>query len=182
MRNDAASVSGAVDEVGGPSPSEDRQVAPDAAHAHMATAVLGFAEQFERMGEAAAVVLVGSLMIPAHFSWDALWFVPLVVLVIRPAAAWVGLLGAPVEKVQRHLIAWFGIRGIGSVYYLMYAENHGLPDGVARPLLALVLATIATSVVVHGITVTPLMRWYERRRRGSSERSETKADRREAGG
>jgi NhaP-type Na+/H+ or K+/H+ antiporter len=146
-------------------PNEDQAADPDEAHAHMAAAVLVSAEQFERIGEAVLVVLVGSMLIPAHLTWNALWFVPLVMLVIRPAAVWLGLLGAPIQTAQRHLICWFGIRGIGSVYYLMYAENHGLPDGVARPLLTLVLATIAASIVVHGITVTPLMRWYERRQR-----------------
>jgi NhaP-type Na+/H+ or K+/H+ antiporter len=63
-------------------------------------------------------------------------------------------------------MSWFGIRGIGSVYYLMFAENHGLPDGVAWRLLALVLTTIAVSVVVHGTSVTPLMAWYRRRSGG----------------
>jgi sodium/hydrogen antiporter len=137
----------------------DRETAP----AYMASAVLGFSEQLERIGEVALVVLVGALLSHADRSWDALWFVPLVLLVIRPLAVFVGLWGADVRPLQRRLVAWFGIRGIGSVYYLMYAANHGLPDGVAGQVLALVLTTIATSIVVHGSSVTPLMRWYRRR-------------------
>jgi len=136
---------------------------PEKAPAYMASAVLGFSEQSERIAEVALVVLVGSLLTPANLDWNALWFVPLILFVARPLAVWIGLLGAEIKPMQRGLIAWFGIRGIGSVYYLMYAENHGLPDGVARPLLALVLATIAVSVVLHGTSVTPLMKWYGRR-------------------
>lgn len=45
----------------------------------------------------------------------------------------------------------------------MYAETHGLYDGFADRLLGLVLVTIAASVVVHGLSVTPVMRWYSRR-------------------
>ncbi len=149
---------------------EEDATDPESAPAHMASAVLGFAEQFERIGEVALVVIIGSLLSLDHLQLDALWFVPVVLLVVRPGAVWVGLVGSGIERVQGHLICWFGIRGIGSVYYLTYAENHGLPDGVGRPLLALTLATVATSVLVHGTTVTPLMRWYERRRGGAPER------------
>ena len=143
---------------------------PEKAPAYMASAVLGFTEQFERIGAVTLVVLVGALLSPDLLTWwSALWFVPLMLFVIRPLAVWIGLLGADVAPVQRLLISWFGIRGIGSVYYLMYAENHGLPDGVARPILALVLATIAVSVVVHGTSVTPFMAWYRRRTEATGE-------------
>jgi NhaP-type Na+/H+ or K+/H+ antiporter len=68
-----------------------------------------------------------------------------------------------VRPVQRTLVSWFGIRGIGSIYYLMYATRHGMPDEVAWRILGLVLTTIAVSVVVHGVSVTPLMNWYAQR-------------------
>ncbi|MGI9175529.1 MAG: cation:proton antiporter [Rhodothermales bacterium] len=142
---------------------EEMAVDQEKAPAYMASAVLGFSEQFERIGAVALVVLVGALLSPDLLTWSALWFVPLMLFVIRPLAVWIGLLGSKVHLVQRLLISWFGIRGIGSVYYLMYAENHGLPDGVARPILALVLITIAVSVIVHGTSVTPFMAWYRRR-------------------
>ena len=66
-------------------------------------------------------------------------------------------------RLQRGLAMWFGIRGIGSVYYLGYAIGHGLAAPIAERLVGIVFATIAASVVVHGISVTPLMRRYERR-------------------
>ncbi len=141
---------------------EEIAVDPDAAPAYMASAVLGFSEQLERIGAVALVVLVGALLSYAEWTWNTLWFVPVVLLVIRPISVWVGLLGAEVMPVQRKMIAWFGIRGIGSVYYLMFAETHGLPDNASWRILALTLTTIAVSVVVHGISVTPLMAWYRR--------------------
>jgi NhaP-type Na+/H+ or K+/H+ antiporter len=67
------------------------------------------------------------------------------------------------SRAQRAFISWFGVRGVGSIYYLMFAVVHGLEEGVARELIGLTFTVIASSVVIHGITVTPLMAWYNRR-------------------
>ena len=160
--------------------AEDEEVAVDehAAPAYMASAVLGFAEQLERIAAVALVVLVGALLHRAEWSLDALWFVPVVLLVVRPLAVFVGMLGSSTSNLQRELIAWFGVRGIGSLYYLMFAEAHGLPDAFSDRLLGLVLTTITVSVVVHGISVTPVMRWYASR----SDREEREAVRMEEDG
>jgi len=134
------------------------------APAFMAQAVLGFNEQLERIGEVAVVVLVGSMLSARYLTAEALWFVPLLLVVIRPVSVWLGLLGSKTSAAQRHLIGWFGIRGIGSIYYLAYAINHGLPPDLARTLTALTLTAVAVSVAVHGISVTPLMRLYKKGR------------------
>lgn len=83
--------------------------------------------------------------------------------VVRPVAVWLGLLGATVSRDQRILISWFGIRGIGSIYYLMYAITHGLPAALASEITALTLTVVAVSIVMHGMSVTPLMNLYARR-------------------
>jgi NhaP-type Na+/H+ or K+/H+ antiporter len=74
------------------------------------------------------------------------------------------LLGATASSDQRIMMSWFGIRGIGSIYYLMYAINHGLPHPLAKQIIALTLTMVAVSIVLHGISVTPLMRLYIRRK------------------
>lgn len=94
---------------------------------------------------------------------EALWFVPLLLLVVRPLAVWLGLLGSRSRPGRTALIGWFGIRGIGSLYYLSYAIEHGLPEPLAERLLALTFATVITFIAVHGVSVTPRMRWYSRR-------------------
>jgi NhaP-type Na+/H+ or K+/H+ antiporter len=58
------------------------------------------------------------------------------------------------------MIAWFGIRGIGSVYYLMYEISHGLSRPLAEKITAITLAAITVSIVLHGISVRPIMRLY----------------------
>ena len=94
------------------------------------------------------------------------WFVPVLFLLVRPVAVFAGLAGSPVARSQRRLMAWFGIRGIGSIYYLAYAINHGLDADLARQLLSITLTVVVASIVVHGVSVTPLMRRYEARRKG----------------
>lgn len=135
---------------------------PDHAPAFMAQAVLGFNEQVERIGEVVIVIVIGALLWAVQWDAASWWFVPLLLLVIRPLAVRIGLARASVSRNQRWLIGWFGIRGVGSLYYLMYAVNHGLDDKLADQLVALTLSVVVASIVVHGISVTPLMAAYER--------------------
>jgi NhaP-type Na+/H+ or K+/H+ antiporter len=145
-------------------PVASTQLATDVATApaYMAEASLGFTQQLERLGEFVVVLLLGSMLGPDLLAPEAIWFVPLLFLVIRPLAI---MIGAPMRKgprPQRLLASWFGIRGIGSVYYLMYASQHALPTALGERLAAITLSVVAASIVVHGISVTPLMRAYSR--------------------
>lgn len=147
-----------------PLAQEALATAPKYASAYMRQAVQGFNEQLERIAEVAIVLVVGAMLSYTYLPSGAAWFVVLLLLVVRPLSVWLGLLGAPVSRDQRILISWFGIRGIGSIYYLMYAINHGLPRAQAEEIIALTLTTVAVSIVVHGISVTPLMDLYARRK------------------
>ncbi|CAA9302769.1 MAG: sodium/hydrogen exchanger [uncultured Gemmatimonadaceae bacterium] len=139
---------------------EEIATAPETAPAYMAEAALGFAEQLDRIGEVAVVLLVGTMLSESTLSADALWFVPLLFFVVRPIAVAIGAPMGAAPPIQRTLTMWFGIRGIGSIYYLAYAIAHGMPEEPARRITALVLSTVAASALLHGITVTPLMRRY----------------------
>ncbi|MEZ5706566.1 MAG: hypothetical protein R3E56_15625 [Burkholderiaceae bacterium] len=55
------------------------------------------------------------------------------------------------------MTAWFGVRGIGSLYYLMYAIQHGLPEPLALQLMQITLIVVTLSIVLHGVTVKPLI-------------------------
>ncbi|MCC6433292.1 MAG: hypothetical protein IT354_20460 [Gemmatimonadaceae bacterium] len=63
---------------------------------------------------------------------------------------------------QRGLMGWFGIRGIGSLYYVSYALNHGVSGLLAETLVQIVVTVVATSIVLHGLSVTPILARYER--------------------
>jgi NhaP-type Na+/H+ or K+/H+ antiporter len=158
-------------EAGGGGASRDEMATdPGTAPAFMARAVLAFNEQLERIGEVAVVVLVGAALTIVGVPLAVAWFAPLLFLVIRPLAVWAGLVGAGVPRAQLALIGWFGIRGVGSVYYLSYAITHDLQPDVAQTLATVTLSVVAVSVLVHGISVTPLMTWYERRQKTECER------------
>jgi NhaP-type Na+/H+ or K+/H+ antiporter len=136
---------------------------PEKAPAYMAQAVLGFNEQLERIGEVGVVILVGSMLSLGYIRFEAIWFVPVLFLLIRPLSVLIGLLGSHSSGLQRRLMSWFGIRGIGSIYYLMFAIERGLPGELAEQVTGLTLTVVASSIIVHGISVTPLMKLYERR-------------------
>ena len=135
------------------------------APAHMMRQVERFNSQLESFAEVAIVLVVGVLLATVTFRSDVLWFMPLLFLLIRPVSVVAGLVGTDVKPIQRRLIAWFGIRGIGSLYYLLYAISHGIAVPLAQQLLSITLAVIVTSVVAHGISVTPLMNRYESRKK-----------------
>lgn len=140
--------------------AEDPLGSPPSSPEHMARTVLSFNEQLEHIAEVALVLTVGAVLRPRHFYGDLLWFVPVLLLVIRPLAVWVGLLGSQCSRLQKAYIGWFGIRGIGSLYYLSFALEHGLPDRLGERLSGLTLVTVTASIVLHGISVTPMMRFY----------------------
>ena len=72
----------------------------------------------------------------------------------------VAVVGERLTLPQCTLIGWFGIRGIGSVFYLLFALRHHLDAQVADTLVSLTLWTVAASIVAHGVTAQPLMRRY----------------------
>lgn len=139
---------------------------PQTAPTHLTREVLRFNEHVERVGEVAVVLVLGSLLSAATLTPAGWWFVPLVFLAVRPLATWAGLIGSGLRAPQRALVGWFGVRGAGSVYYLAFAVTHGLPEPVAADLTRLTLTAVAASVVLHGISVTPLMNLYGRGRTG----------------
>lgn len=130
------------------------------APAFMAAAVLSFNEQLERLAELALVLVTGALLSTVDFSWPVIGFALLLFLVIRPLAVGPFALSAGMNRRQAAMVSWFGIRGIGSLYYLFYALNHGVAGAAADWMLQVVLCVIAASIILHGISVTPMMRRY----------------------
>ncbi len=139
----------------------DREATGTDAPAHLMQEVQRFNTQLESFAEVGIVLAVGVLLATVQFRAEVLWFIPLLFLVIRPAAVAIGLVGTPVRGSQRRLMAWFGIRGIGSLYYLFYAISHEIEPALAQRLLSITLAVVMASVIAHGLSVTPLMRRYE---------------------
>jgi NhaP-type Na+/H+ or K+/H+ antiporter len=127
-----------------------------------------FAEELERLLMMVLLVLLGGAMTGGllfrALSWEAAAFGLLAIFVIRPLAGWIGLIGAHPPPGEKLAISFFGIRGIGSLYYLAYAMNHAEFDN-ADVLWSTTGFIILVSIVLHGITVTPVMRRLDSRRK-----------------
>ena len=78
-------------------------------------------------------------------------------LVARPVSVLLGLTLSRTSWTTRGMVAWFGVRGIGSLYYLMFAIVHGLPQDLALKLMHLTLVVVALSIVLHGSSVKPML-------------------------
>ena len=135
---------------------------PAVAAGMLVAEVFTFGDIIERMLEVLLVVLVG-VSLASYLSVRGIAMGLIVMVVIRPVSVYLTMLGSEATRLQRGLIGWFGIRGIGSLYYLAFATRR-LPHGALGSSLGeLVLSAVAVSVVVHGLTAQSLMTWYEPR-------------------
>ena len=124
--------------------------------------MLSFGSLVERSMEVFLVTLLGIVLV-SHWDWRALAVAALLFGVIRPVSVFAMPWGGLLDRRQRGLMSWFGIRGIGSIYYLFYALNHGLIGTSSAVAVNLTLSVIALSIVVHGLSTQPMLGWYERR-------------------
>lgn len=121
-----------------------------------------FSEQIERLLMAAILILLGAALMDGLLAplsplaiVGALGFIVLA----RPIAGWLGLIGVPLDGPRRGAIAVLGIRGIGSFYYLAYGLNSGAFDEAeARILWAIAGLIVVVSIALHGATAGPLLR------------------------
>jgi len=124
-----------------------------------------FTEQVERIAMMAGLLMFGGALtagLLAPLGWRDWLVTALVVLAIRPLTGLLGLWGARAERGEKLTLAFFGIRGIGSFYYLAYGLNHLDSAAADDRLWALVGAIVLVSIVLHGLTVTPAMRLLDR--------------------
>lgn len=129
---------------------------------------LVFKEHLERLSEMVLVILIGGTLFRDSWTWAAVGLSLFVFLVARPVSVMVGLVGTGTAWKIRGLSAWFGVRGVGSLYYLMYAIQHGLPEPLALQLIQLTLIVVTLSILLHGTSVKPLLGLFWKRARPTS--------------
>ncbi len=120
------------------------------------------AEVVEKFCELALILLLGSLVTVSglgEVGASGWLLVAVLLLVIRPLSTAVAFLGSAMQPRERMFIGWFGVRGIGSLYYVAVALGMGiLSADEARSIFWTVAACVVASVIVHGVTATPLSR------------------------
>lgn len=125
-----------------------------------------FAGQVEQIVVVGLLVLLGGAAVTGlldSLTWGGAATGLALIFVVRPVAAYVGLLGVRIPARERRAIGFFGIRGIGSIYYLAFALERG-EFAQADELWSIVTFTILASIVIHGATATPVMERLDRRR------------------
>jgi NhaP-type Na+/H+ or K+/H+ antiporter len=124
--------------------------------------LLAFGHRCGRLVEVVMVLLLGFAMPWVQWRGEPLAYAALLLVVIRPLSVFLTLRGLP--KTQRRVVAWFGIRGVGSLFYLAFVIDSGIAPALAGDLVDATLPAIALSVLLHGVSATPLMARYRKRR------------------
>ncbi len=124
-----------------------------------------FSDQIERLLSAIILVLFGGALVSGvlgHLNWRGVLVAVAIVLVVRPFAGLAGLARTPIADAERGVIAFFGIRGVGSFYYLAYASNQ-VEFLQVEQVWAVTALVVAISIVIHGVTATAVMERIDRR-------------------
>jgi NhaP-type Na+/H+ or K+/H+ antiporter len=122
-------------------------------------------EQVERIAMMVLLILFGGALVHGllnALTWADVIAAVAIILIVRPAAGLIGLLGLRADRSEKLTLAFFGIRGVGSFYYLAYALNHA-QFGDGERLWAIIGLVALLSIFLHGLTVTPVMRSLDRK-------------------
>ncbi|RRQ21061.1 cation:proton antiporter [Thiohalobacter thiocyanaticus] len=150
----------ALNEPGEENPGPENEPTPT-----VSEGALVFKEHLERLSELVLILLIGGTLFIDSWSLRAVGLALFLFMVARtPISVLVGLLGSRTSWPTRSMVGWFGVRGIGSLYYLMFAIQHGLPEELALDLVQLTLIVVTLSILVHGTSVKPLMSRFLRHR------------------
>jgi NhaP-type Na+/H+ or K+/H+ antiporter len=124
-----------------------------------------FAEQIERLLMMVLLVVFGAAIAEGSvfgaLSWNVVAVAVVTLIFVRPVAAWIGLIGNSQPLAEKSAVAFFGIRGLGSFYYLAYATGQAQFEE-AEVLWVTVCLVVLVSIVLHGIAATPTMRYLDR--------------------
>jgi NhaP-type Na+/H+ or K+/H+ antiporter len=123
-------------------------------------------EQIERLAMMVLLILFGGALVSgllAPVTWADAAVALVILLVIRPLTGWLAFIGHPADRGEKMTLAFFGIRGVGSIYYLAYGINH-MEVANAERLWGIVGLVVLFSILLHGLTVTPIMRSLDKRR------------------
>lgn len=131
-----------------------------------------FVEQIERLLTVVVLILLGGAVargILESLTVPDVLLAAAILLLIRPLTGWIALMGGKTGPRERSVIAFFGVRGVGSLFYIAYGLQNGDFPGGDR-LWAIVTVVILGSILIHGVAASPTMILLDRARRRRAER------------
>ncbi|AXF18800.1 cation:proton antiporter [Paraburkholderia caledonica] len=135
---------------------------PELAHAYVAENMMGFSVEIERFIELGLMVVIGSVVSAQWHDllrWSSIWPALFLFIVARPAGSSLALLGSSLDRHQRVLSAWLGVRGVSSFYYLLFSLEKAKSETIGG-IVPIILSGIVLSVFLHGSTATILLDRY----------------------
>ena len=109
-------------------------------------------------------LVFGAVLLPdglAHASMKTVLIAVLFLTVVRVGAIWLSLLGSGLKTSEKLFLGWFGPRGLASILFTLVILD-AFEFANEAELLACVSMTVALSILVHGLSSTPLARWIGR--------------------
>lgn len=113
-----------------------------------------FSDQIERILVAIMLILFGGSLVRGimnSLTWPMAAFGVAFIFLIRPLAGLIGLIGTRLKIQEKLVISFFGIRGMGSLYYLAFAFSTTFFKNQDE-LWAIVAFIILISIGIHGLT------------------------------
>ncbi|PEQ10577.1 hypothetical protein B2G71_21585 [Novosphingobium sp. PC22D] len=132
-----------------------------------------FIEQIERIAIMFVLIAFGAIVASGEFSmlgWQDAALAAALLFVARPASVLLAMIGSPLPMRGRLVLAFFGIRGVATLYYLAFASDVLIPQFENAHALATLM--VFMSLVVHGLAARPLMSWLDHVREASLKNGE----------
>ena len=126
-----------------------------------------YVEQLERLLTVVIIVLLGGAAttgLLARTGWREVLVAVVFLVLVRPVTGLIGLVGGRTGPRERTVIAFFGVRGIGSLFYVAYGVQNGAFLGEQDSLWRIICLVVIGSILIHGLTATPVMSYLDRKR------------------
>ncbi len=109
-----------------------------------------------------AFFLLGLALMPAalgHLTWSMAAMILISLLIVRPLAIAISLMGSDASVTTRLFFGWFGPRGLATALFALLIVPT-IDPGFAEPILAIAINTVWISALLHGLSAQPGARWY----------------------
>lgn len=122
-----------------------------------------FMDQIERILVAVVLILFGGSLVNGILSimnWQFVLLGLASIFVIRPLCASLSLFKKGLQLKEKWVISFFGIKGVGSLFYLSFALNEAKFENAAE-MWCIVSFIVLCSILIHGFSATKSMEKLE---------------------
>lgn len=118
-----------------------------------------FSDQIERLLVAMVLILFGGSIangILSILNWQLVLFGLASIFIVRPLCAYFSVIGTPMSLKEKATISFFGIKGVGSLFYLSFALNEAPFENVVE-LWGVISFIVLCSILIHGFSAAKTM-------------------------